>query len=105
MSESEVKVGDCDNSVPDFNWKEFKYEKLLSNNSNRKVVFILGSCFEKPAIVILEKISFTEEQFSSEKDEDNLIRNSQIEKIFKNDIYENSFCVASANLNSKFHLI
>lgn len=98
MSNIEAKAETC---VEPFDWKEFKFEKILSNNASRKVVFILGSCYEKPAIVILEKQAFTEELFSNDKDEDNLIRNSKLEVIFKNDIYENYFCLADVKLNSK----
>lgn len=96
MTDSEVK-----SNLQSFEWKEFKFEKILSNNSARKVVFVLGTCNEKPAIVILEKLSFTEELFASENDEDNFIRNSVMASIFKNDIYENCFCLADMKLNSK----
>lgn len=98
---SGVEEKNCENNMQSFDWKEFKFEKILSNNASRKVVFILGSCYEKPAIVILEKQAFTDELFSSDKDEDNLIRNSKLELIFKNDIYENFFCLADVKLNSK----
>lgn len=85
----------------EFEWKDFQFEKILSNNASRKLVFILGNCYEKPAIVILEKIAFSEEIFTTDNDENNLVRNSKLEKIFKNDIYENCFCLADVKLNSK----
>ncbi|KAG5677637.1 hypothetical protein PVAND_007378 [Polypedilum vanderplanki] len=99
MSESEVNSVISEANLKEFDWDHFKYERILSNNSSRKVVFILGSCFEMPAIVILEKISFTQEQFTTENDKENFIRNSKLEKIFKNDIYENNYCIVDANLN------
>lgn len=86
-----------------FDLKEFQFEKVLSNNSSRKVVVVLGKCYEMPAIIILEKVAFTEDIFSSKNDDDNLIKNSELEKIFHNDIYQNSFCILNAKLNSKFN--
>jgi hypothetical protein len=88
--------------MKEFDWQQFKFEKILSNNSSRKSIFILGSCFEKPAIVILEKQAFTEEQFTSNEKHENFLQNSYIEKIFKNDIYENCLCWADAKVNRKF---
>lgn len=84
-----------------FDWKEFKFDRILSNNAARKICVVFGFCFKEAAIVILEKQAFTDEQLSSKKDEDNFIRNSKLEIIFKNDIYQNCFCLADVKLNSK----
>lgn len=87
--------------MQEFDWQQFKFEKILSNNASRKNVFILGNCFEKPAIVILEKQAFTEEQFTSTEEHENFIQNSCLEQIFKNDIYQNCICWADAKVNCK----
>lgn len=87
--------------LQEFDWMQFKFEKILQNNASRKNVFILGSCFEKPAIVILEKQAFTEDQFTSSEENKNFLQNSCLEKIFKNDIYENCICHADARVNCK----
>lgn len=89
------------NNAKEFDWKQFKFEKFLSNNASRKCVFILGSCFDHPAIVILEKQAFTTEQFTSNEENENFLQNSVLEKIFKNDIYENCICWADAKVNCK----
>jgi hypothetical protein len=47
--------GNGETNLDKFEWKEFKFEKILANNASRKVVFVLGNCYEKPAIIILEK--------------------------------------------------
>lgn len=47
--------GNGEANLETFEWKEFKFERILANNASRKVVFVLGNCFEKKAIVILEK--------------------------------------------------
>lgn len=88
--------------VQEFDWKHFKFEKILSNNASRKIVFILGTCFGRHAIVILDKQAFTEEQFTSNEEHENFIQNSCLEKIFKNDIYENCICWADSKVNCKF---
>lgn len=87
--------------MQEFDWQQFKFEKILSNNASRKVVFILGSCHGKPAIVTLDKQAFTEEQFNSNEEHENFLQNSCLEKIFKNDIYENCICWADAKVNCK----
>lgn len=89
--------------IKEFDWNEFKFEKILSNNATRKCVFILGSCFGKPAIVILEKQAFTEDQFTSTSENESFLQNSSLEKIFKNDIYENCICWADARVNCKLN--
>ncbi|CAG9800339.1 unnamed protein product [Chironomus riparius] len=82
-----------------FSLDDFVYERLLSNNANRKVIFVLGRCFNLPAIVILEKIAFTEEQFSGTDDKSTILKNSSLEKIMENDIYQNNFCRVDSDLN------
>lgn len=90
--------------VKEFDWSHFKYDKILSNNASRKSIFLLGKCFELPAIVILEKQSFTGEQFTSSDENESFQQNSCLEKIFKNDIYENCICWADARVNCKYLL-
>lgn len=88
----------------EFDWTQFKFEKILSNIASRKSVFLLGNCHEQPAIVILEKQAFTEEQFTSQEEHESFLKNSILEKIFKNDIYENCICWADAKVNCKFKM-
>lgn len=88
--------------MSDFDYTQFKFEKILTNNASRKTVFILGKCHEKPAIVILEKQAFTEKEFTSEEENENFLKNSVLETTFKNDIYENAVCWADARVNRKF---
>jgi hypothetical protein len=101
MADNVDNVEKSESLVKSFDWKEFKYEKILSNNSTRKLIAILGNINEEPAVVILEKLAFTEELFTSDQEDENLLMSAEIENIFKNDIYENNFCVVNSKLNSK----
>lgn len=86
--------------------KEFKLDRILFNDSAKKTVGLLGK-FENiseadQGIVILEKLAFTEENFTSDVEEKSLLKNANLEEIFRNDIYGNYFCFAKSELNSKF---
>lgn len=85
---------------PVFSLKDFEFTRTLSNNANQKLIFVLGTCNEQQAIIILEKIAFTDEQFTSA--DSNLLKSCVLDQIFKNDIYQNNFCTVDSSLNSKF---
>lgn len=67
----------------------FKFEKVLSNNTNRKTVCLQGS-FESSdgvGIILLEKTAFEEGDFK--EDSDYFSASSSLKKLFHNDIYGN----------------
>lgn len=78
--------------------KDFVLEKILSNNTNRKTVCVLGKFKNKSgvALVILEKNAFKEDEldgkgyFSVE---------TELRKFFQNDIYGNYECFPRPSVN------
>ncbi|CAO1365800.1 unnamed protein product [Diamesa serratosioi] len=82
---------------------QFKLDRILFNDSAKKTIGLLGK-FENisdadQGIVILEKLSFAEEHFTSEVEEDSFLKNANLEEIFRNDIYGNYYCFAKTELN------
>lgn len=80
----------------------FKFEKVLSNNTNRKVVCLQGS-FEASdgvGIVVFEKTAFEEGEFKEDSEYFN--ENSLLKKQFHNDIYGNYEYFPKIELNCKF---
>lgn len=81
----------------------FKVDRLLSNNTNRKTVSLLGHFSdEKPeekAIVVLEKKAFSDADFA----ENRYFKESVgLEEQFVNDIYGNYELLANQQLNSEW---
>lgn len=80
---------------------DFKLDKILHNNTNRKHICLQGS-FENcdgPALVILEKTAFAEDNFINESEYFTV--KSKLKKIFHNDIYGNYECFPKLELNCK----
>lgn len=80
----------------------FKFEKVLSNNTNRKVVCLQGS-FESAdgvGIVVLEKSAFEEGDFT--EDSEYFDEESSLKKLFHNDIYGNYEYFPKVELNCKY---
>lgn len=71
---------------------DFKLERILSNNSNRKTICIQGSFPGKDgiALLIFEKKSFTDTEFNN--DDGYLTGNSVLKCVFKNDVYYSYEC-------------
>lgn len=80
----------------------FHVDRLLSNNTNRKTVSVLGWFKDSPeekAIVVLEKKAFTETSLL----EDGYFRKVvRVDEQFINDIYGNYELVPDVDLNSKW---
>lgn len=91
------------------NFSKFTLKRILNNNSNRKTICVLGT-FEdlsaELALIILEKISFTEENVKS--GENGFFSNQSIfEMEFVNDIYGNFKCITTnpdINCNTFFEV-
>lgn len=83
----------------------FKFEKVLSNNTNRKTICLQGSfgSSDGVGIVFLEKTAFQETYFKEESEYFNA--NSSLKKLFHNDIYGNYEYFPKLELNCKcvFH--
>lgn len=82
--------------------KSFKFEKVLSNNTNRKVVCLQGSfeSCEGVGIVVLEKTAFEEGDFK--EDNQYFAKNNSLKKLFHNDIYGNYEYFPELELNCKY---
>lgn len=100
----------------------FQLERILTNNSKSKSICVLGKFpsqqsadLMEPAIVVLEKIAFTENDVNTltddERDDQNAIERryfsfeTQIKQEFINDIYGNFQCFPMPAINSNFHHI
>lgn len=78
----------------------YRVDRILSNNTNRKTVVLLGhftESAEEQAIVVLEKKSFTEEELLDGRYIEKVVR---IDEQFVNDIYGNYELVPGEDLNS-----
>ncbi|XP_063698404.1 m7GpppX diphosphatase [Culicoides brevitarsis] len=89
----------------DYDLSQFRGERLLSNNTDRKTVCVLGKfpqlSQEDQAIVILEKNAFTEEQILTADREKNFFQFiSTLNKEFINDIYGNFTLLAKPEANT-----
>ncbi|XP_019874062.2 m7GpppX diphosphatase [Aethina tumida] len=85
-----LKVDDCvkeyvHDDIKDLS--EFKLDKIINNNTNRKSVCLKGTFASKTgdALVLLEKTAFAEESLL--KDNSYFSKDCSLEKIFHNDIY------------------
>lgn len=98
-----------------FDLTKFRLEKILNNNSQSKSICIFGQFLsENPsnhrnAIILFEKIAFTEENVKTENAE-NLncasffTSTTELKEVFINDIYGNFKCIPNAELNSKLFI-
>lgn len=79
----------------------FKFKKVLSNNTNRKVVCLQGSfdASDGVGIVVLEKTAFEEGDFKD--DTEYFSEGSSLKKVFHNDIYGNYEYFPKVELNGK----
>ncbi|GBP26835.1 m7GpppX diphosphatase [Eumeta japonica] len=78
--------------------KDFVPEKILSNNTNRKTVCVLGKFESRPGVVlvILEKNAFKEDELN--KDGYFSVEN-EVKTLFENDIYGNFECFPKSSIN------
>lgn len=88
-----------------YDLSKFQPERLLSNNTDRKTVCVLGKFTDKSednqAIIILEKSAFTEEQVLSADTQKNFFQFvATLNKEFVNDIYGNFTLLAKPEVNS-----
>lgn len=87
-----------------YDLSKFQPDRLLSNNTDRKTVCVLGKFTEKSeddqAIIILEKSAFTEEQVLSADTQKNFFQFvATLNKEFVNDIYGNFTLLAKPEVN------
>lgn len=100
----------AENLTKNFNLKKFDVSRILFNDATRKTIGLLGKfpylSEEDQAIVIFEKLAFTDESFQVEetRDQDENTKSflstvQDLKEIFKNDIYGNHFCYLEPELN------
>lgn len=87
-------------SLKDFS--DFKVQKVLSNNTQRKTICLQGSfkSLDGTGIVLLEKTAFEEGNLTSE-DSEYFSGESTLKKHFHNDIYGNYDCFPKVELNGR----
>lgn len=89
------------------NLQDFEPTKILSNNSNRKTICVLGKFKDKPehnAIVLLEKKAFADKELQNSKS-GYLTDASILKLVFKNDVYLSYECFPDAELNGNIFVI
>lgn len=87
--------------------KDFKLTQILFNDASKKFIGVLG-IFPKisendKAIVLIEKVAFTNETFEADEESKSFLKNADLETVFQNDIYGKFSCSVSADLNSKYN--
>lgn len=86
-----------------FDLSKFVISRILSNNTNRKVVSLLGTFSdlseEKSGIIVFEKKAFSEEHLKAE--EGYFSSSTQLKLHFLNDIYGNFDCIPNSDVNSE----
>lgn len=84
------------------NLSNFRFQKVLSNNTNRKLVCLQGSfgTSDGVGIVVLEKTAFEESDFNV--DSDYFSEKSYLKKLFHNDIYGNYEYFPKLELNRNY---
>lgn len=91
-------------SIP-YDLKNFKLSKILSNNTSRKNVVLLGTfanlSADDLALVILEKSAFTEENVSTENDKSYFVNFKKVENDLVNNIYGSFRCYPDGDLNGE----
>lgn len=92
------------NSLHDLS--SFKVKKILSNNTNRKVVCLEGSfdCKEGVGLIVLEKNAFKEEDFTKDRS-DYFTDKSVLKKEFHNDIYGNYEYYPKVEVNCRLYVL
>lgn len=80
--------------------KDFVPSKILNNNTNRKIVCVLGNFKDKSgdALVILEKNAFKEEELN---EKGYFSEDSELRTFFQNDIYGNYVCFPNSSINGE----
>lgn len=85
--------------------KDFKFHKILFNNAAKRTAALLGEFPQKSetdkAVVIVEKVEFTEENFASEDDNKAILKHTRADSIILNDVYFNFLGTAERDFNSK----
>jgi hypothetical protein len=92
-----------DNESP-LKLEDFKLSEVLFNNAAKKMICLVGKfpASEDQGIVIVEKVEFPEEFFTTESEEESILKHTALEKIFANDIYLNCFGFPDQKFNSEF---
>lgn len=80
--------------------KDFIPSKILNNNTNRKIVCVLGNFKDKSgdALVILEKNAFKEDELN---EKGYFSEESELQTFFQNDIYGNYVCYPNSSINGE----
>lgn len=91
-----------------YDLSKFKLVSILNNNSNRKLICILGHFLDRSetdqAIILFEKKAFTETQLQNEND-GLFSTTTELTEEFVNDIYGNFECFAPINVNGMINFL
>lgn len=86
---------------------DFKFQRILFNNAARKSIGMLGSFFPKhpesaSAIVIVEKVDFTEDNFVPENADNSILKHICMSVTEINNIYGKFAGIISRDPEEKF---
>lgn len=91
-----------------YDLKNFKLSKILSNNTNRKTIVLLGAFEKLPgeelALIILEKLAFTEENVATDSQNRYFDNFSKVDTILVNSEYGSFKCFPEGQLNGKLSI-
>jgi hypothetical protein len=85
--------------------EDFKLKEVLFNNAAKKIIALVGNfpaSEDDKGIVIVEKVDFEEESFTTENENDSILKHTDLEMVAHNDIYLNCLGLADRKFNSKF---
>lgn len=89
--------------------KDFKLDRVLFNDASRKKIGLLGhipsSAGETHAIVLIEKVEFSEEKFTKDDHDQAFLKQITLETTLMNDIYADFAGLIDPPLNGLFSCI
>lgn len=88
--------------------EDFKLSKILFNNAAKRTICLLGTFSASETdqgIVLIEKVEFAEENFTTENEEDSILKHTALETVLVNDIYSNFMGIAEQKFNSEFGVL
>lgn len=92
-----------------FDLKSFVFDRVLSTNAARKLIFVLGKFPNKSeteqAILTIENVGCTEESFKSDDEASLVLHHMDLKFEVANDIYINCFGYAEKEFNSELRFL
>lgn len=101
-TQAEVEVS---SPLDGFELDKFVFDRVLSSNPARKLIFVLGKFPGKSeteqAILTIENVGYTEESFKTEQEDASVLKHMELRLDVVNDIYYQCFGYAEKEFNSE----